>query len=511
MSKALLKSSSLVASMTLLSRVAGFIRDMVTATIFGASAEFDAFSVAFRIPNLMRRLFAEGSFAQAFVPVLSEYQQQKTPAETKDFIDAIAGTLAVILIGVVICGMFLAPLLIKLFAPGFSMAGDRFALAVNMLRITFPYLLLISLTAFLGAILNTFSRFWVPAFTPIWLNVCMISAAIGLSPLLAIPITSLAWGVLVAGFVQLFFQIPFLNNINLVPRPKLGFHDPGVRRVLKLMVPALFGVSVSQLNLLVDTLFASILVVGSVSWLYYSDRLMEFPLGVIGVAISTVILPYLSRHHAGHAKKEFSAVIDWALRCVLLVGLPAAVVFAVISGPLLSTLFQRGHFDAHAVMMTRQSLSMFALGIAPFMLIKILAAGFYARQDMRTPVKIGIFAMIANMFLNAILVWPFKHAGIALATSSSAVLNCGLLFYFLVKYKHFSPQANWGKFGLQLLIANIILAVWLWSTSGNLAVWLQANTLWRIKHLIMLLTSSGLLYLISLWLLGLRPKNLLIV
>lgn len=510
MSKKLFKSSFLVASMTLLSRVAGFIRDMVTAMLFGASAGFDAFSVAFRIPNLMRRLFAEGSFAQAFVPVLSEYQQQKTFPETHRFVNAIAGTLTVILIGVTVCGMLLAPLFIKLFAPGFSLMDDRFTLAVSMLRITFPYLLLISLTAFLGAILNTFGRYWVPAFTPIWLNVCMIGAAFFLAPYLSIPITALAWGVLLAGFVQLIFQLPFISRIQLLPRPKLGFHDPGVMRVLKLMVPALFGVSVSQLNLLIDTLFASILVVGSVSWLYYSDRLMEFPLGVIGVAISTVILPHLSRHHADRSEKDFSAVIDWALRCVLLVGLPAAVVFAVISGPLLSTLFQRGHFDAHAVIMTRKSLSMFAIGIAPFMLIKILAAGFYARQDMRTPVRIGIIAMVSNMLFNVILVWPFKHAGIALATSLSAILNSGLLFYFLKKHKHIALRADWRIFGLRLLIANGVLAIWLWFLSGNLTDWLQANTMWRITHLSELLISSGVIYLIVLWLLGLRPRHLLL-
>jgi len=510
MSKALLKSTSMVSSMTLLSRIAGFVRDMVTASLFGATAEFDAFSVAFRIPNLMRRLFAEGSFAQAFVPVLSEYQQQKSEKDIHHFVNAIAGTLGIVLVIVTFFGILLAPWLIKLFAPGFSVEGDRYPLAVFMLRITFPYLLLISLTAFFGAILNTYSRYWVPAFTPIWLNVCMIGAAFGLSPYLHIPITSLAWGVLLAGFVQLFFQIPFLSKINLMPRPTIGFHDPGVMRVLKLMIPALFGVSVSQINLLIDTLFASILVVGSVSWLYYSDRLMEFPLGVIGVAISTVILPHLSRHHAGKAEKDFSAVIDWALRCVLIVGLPAAVMFAVISGPLLSTLFQRGHFDAYAVTMARKSLSMFALGIAPFMLIKILAAGFYARQDMRTPVRIGIIAMVSNMIFNVILVWPFKHAGIALATSLSAMINGGLLFYFLKKRKHFTPRTHWNTFGLRLILSNVILAVWLWLASGDLNAWINHNTSWRLLHLTELMISSGVIYLGALWLLGMRLKHILI-
>lgn len=510
MSKALLKSTTGVASMTLLSRVAGFIRDMVTATLFGASAEFDAFSVAFRIPNLMRRLFAEGSFAQAFVPILSEYQQRKSQSEITHFINAVAGTLGVVLLIVTLLGMLLAPWLIHLFAPGFSSADARFPMAVTMLRITFPYLLLISLTAFAGAILNTYSRFLIPAFTPLWLNICMITAAIGLSHFFHVPIFALAWGVLIAGFVQLFFQLPFLKKMDLMPRPKIYFRDPGVRRVLKSMVPALFGVSVAQVNILVDTLFASLLVVGSVSWLYYSDRLMEFPLGVIGVAISTVILPHLSRHHAGRAEGDFSAVIDWALRCVLLVGLPAAVMFAVIAGPMLSTLFQRGHFDAHAVLMTQKSLSMFALGIAPFMLVKILAAGFYARQDMRTPVRIGMLAMILNMGFVALLVWPFKHAGIALATSLSAVINSGLLFYFLRKRQHYLPRAHWRIFGGRLLIANCILAIWLWFSAGDISTWLNATTQWRIEHLAILMLSSGAIYIGVLWLTGMRPRHVMV-
>lgn len=376
MSKSLFKSSAVVGSMTMLSRVFGFIRDMVTAHIFGAGVAFDAFSVAFRIPNFMRRLFAEGSFSQAFVPVLSEYQKQKTHEEVKQFINAMAGTLGFVLLSITILGVVFAPLIVHLFAPGFDKSGPRFELAVTMLRITFPYLMLISLTAFSGAILNTYSRFWVAAFTPVFLNIVMISAAIWLSPRMAVPIVGLAWGVFIAGVVQLVFQWPFLKNMRLHPRPKIDFKDNGVRKVLKLMVPALFGVSVSQLNLLLDTLFASFLMVGSVSWLYYSDRLMEFPLGVFGVTISTVILPSLSRHSATQSHEDFSHTIDWALRCVLLVGIPSAIAFAVMSGPLISTLFQHGHFDGRAVMMTRKSLTMFAIGIAPFMLIKILAAGF---------------------------------------------------------------------------------------------------------------------------------------
>jgi putative peptidoglycan lipid II flippase len=510
MSKKLFKSTSIVASMTLLSRIFGFLRDMLTAHLFGATADFDAFSVAFRIPNFMRRLFAEGSFSQAFVPVLSEYQKQKSQNDVLIFINAIAGTLGIILLAVTIIGVVCAPLIIRLFAPGFAADGARFALAVTMLRITFPYLMLISLTAFAGAVLNTYSRFWVAAFTPIFLNICMISAALWLSPRLHIPIVGLAYGVLIAGIVQLLFQWPFLRRLRLLPRPRIDFKNNGVMRVLKLMVPALFGVSVSQINLLLDTLFASLLMVGSVSWLYYSDRLMEFPLGVFGVAISTVILPNLSRHHATQSMTDFSQTLDWALRCILLVGVPAAVVFAMISGPLLSTLFQHGRFDSFAVSMARQSLTMFALGIVPFMAIKILAAGFYAQQDMRTPVRIGICAMVANMIFNVLLIWPLHHAGIALATSLSAVLNAGLLFYFLYQRGIYKPSSGWKIYGIRIAVANICVAIMIEFCCAPLAVWVKQTALWRCWHLAELLVLAIVIYFMSLIISGLRVRHLII-
>jgi len=509
MSKALVKSTSVVVSMTMISRVFGFIRDMVTAHLFGAGAAFDAFSVAFKIPNFMRRLFAEGSFSQAFVPVLSEYQKRQSAEEAQRFTGAMAGTLAMSLLIVTILGIAGAPWIVRLFAPGFATSGERFELTVTMLRITFPYLMFISLTAFAGAILNTHSRFWVAAFTPVFLNLSMIVAALWLAPRFSIPIVGLAWGVFIAGIVQLFFQWPFLKRMRLLPRPRVDFRNPGVRRVLKLMVPALFGVSVGQVNLLVDTLFASLLMVGSVSWLYYSDRLMEFPLGVFGVAISTVILPHLSRHHATESTEHFSLTLDWALRAVLLVGLPATVVLAVMSGPLLSTLFQYGKFDAHAVLMARQSLSAFAIGIAPFMLVKILAAGFYAKQDLRTPVRIGVVAMIANMVLNVALILPLAHAGIAMATSLSALLNTGCLLYLLKKRGIYSAREGWKVFASRLLFANIVLAVWLWVGAGELSSWLVQAAVWRFTHLFLLLISAVAIYFAALWLAGIRIQHLL--
>lgn len=494
----------------MISRIFGFARDMVTANIFGASAVFDAFSVAFKIPNFMRRLFAEGSFSQAFVPVLSQYQKTKTPEEVKEFVNAMAGTLAVVLIIVTVLGVLGAPLIVRVFAPGFDSAGERYDLAVTMLRITFPYLMLVSLTAFSGAILNTYSRYWVAAFTPVLLNISMITAAIFFAPHFATPIIALAWGVFAAGLLQLFFQCPFLANMKLLPRPSVNFRDNGVMRVLRLMVPALFGVSVGQVNLLIDTMFASLLMVGSVSWLYYSDRLMEFPLGVFGVAISTVILPHLSRHHASQSEESFSLTVDWALRAVLLIGVPAAVVLAMISGPLLSTLFQHGHFDGYAVLMARKSLTAFAIGIAPFMLVKILASGFYAKQDMRTPVRIGVVAMVTNTILNIILIWPLAHAGIALSTSLAAIVNSGGLFYFLRKRGFYQARDGWKLFALRLLFANVVLGIWLWFGAGDIHTWITQAILWRVTHLAFLLISAVIIYLVALLVSGIRPHHLLI-
>lgn len=510
MSKSLVKSTSVIACMTMISRVFGFIRDMVTAQFFGAGLFSDAFFVAFRIPNFMRRLFAEGSFSQAFVPVLSEYQKQKSPEEIKVFINSMAGTLSAVLFIVTCLGIVLAPWVIRLFAAGYVPGSERYDLAVMMLRITFPYLMLISLTAFAGAILNTYSRFWVAAFTPVFLNISMICAAIFLAPHLHVPIVALAWGVFIAGVVQLLFQIPFLKRMGLLPRPKIDFRNSGVTKVLKLMVPALFGVSVSQVNLLLDTMFASFLAVGSVSWLYFSDRLMEFPLGVFGVAISTVILPNLSRHHASEAVEDYSLTLDWALRCVLLIGLPAAVVLAVMSGPLMCTLLQYGKFNGHSVIMASQSLSAFAIGIAPFMLIKILAAGFYAKQDMRTPVRIGIFAMISNMIFNVILIWPLAHIGIALATSLASLVNVGFLYYFLRQKEIYQPRDGWKLFTARLCFANVLLAIWLWVGAGDVQEWIVHHGIWRGIHLAMLLSSAVVVYFVGLWLAGVRPRHILI-
>lgn len=509
MSKALLKSTGVVSAMTSLSRVTGFVRDMIYAQMFGAGAGTDAFFVAFRIPNFLRRLFAEGAFSQAFVPVFSEYQTQRPREELKELVDQVAGTLGAILLLITAIGVVAAPVLILLFAPGFTANAGKYELTVAMLRITFPYLLFISLTAFAGGVLNSCGKFAIPAVTPVLLNLTMIAAALWLSPRMERPVVGLAWGVFIAGIIQLGFQIPFLRQVKLLPRPRWGWAARGVQQVLKLMLPALFGSSVAQVNLLIDTLLASFLVSGSVSWLYYSDRLVEFPLGIFGVALGTVILPKLSRHHAGAETDDFSHTLDWALRWALLIGIPATVSLIILSGPILSALFQYGEFDAHDVQMSARSLMAFALGLVAFMLIKVLAPGFYARQDTRTPVKYGLIAMGANTAMTLVLIWPLAHAGLALSTALAAFLNAGLLGINLWRRGIYQPRPGWVKFLLQLAIANLAMGLTLGLGAGDLQSWVDARAgerLWRLGGLI---AAAGGSYLLAIIVAGIRPRHLL--
>lgn len=509
MSKALLKSTGVVSAMTSLSRVTGFIRDMIYAQLFGAGAGTDAFFVAFRIPNFLRRLFAEGAFSQAFVPVFSEYQTQHSRQELEDLVDQVTGTLGVILLIITALGVVAAPLLILIFAPGFTQDADKYALTVDMLRITFPYLLFISLTALAGGILNSCGRFAIPAVTPVLLNLSMIAAALWIAPYMEKPVMGLAWGVLLAGIIQLGFQIPFLRQVKLLPRPRWGWGAAGVQKVLKLMLPALFGSSVAQVNLLIDTLIASFLVSGSVSWLYYSDRLVEFPLGIFGVALGTVILPRLSRQHASAETIEFSRTLDWALRWALLIGVPATIALMILAVPLLSALFQYGAFDARDVAMSARSLMAFAFGLVAFMLIKVLAPGFYARQDTRSPVKYGIMAMVANTAMVLIFVWPLGHAGLALATSLAAFLNAGLLFINLRRRDIYQPQRGWMRFLWQLTAANVAMGALLGFGVGDLASWVNASAGQRLSHLGILIVSGGASYILALLAIGIRPRHLL--
>jgi putative peptidoglycan lipid II flippase len=503
-----LKSTGVVGGCTMLSRILGLVRDIVIAHFVGASASADAFFVAFKIPNFLRRLFAEGAFAQAFVPVLSEYQGKRDQAAIKSLVDHVSGTLGLTLVMLTAIGIVAAPLLTMLFAPGFVQFEEKMALTSDLLRLTFPYLLLISLVAFAGSVLNSYGRFAVPAFTPVFLNLSLIGCALFMAPLLDNPVMALGWGVLIAGAVQLLFQLPFLARLHLLPRPRVDRKHEGVRQIIKLMIPALFGVSVSQINLLLDTVLASFLQTGSVSWLYYSDRLVELPLGIFGIAIATVILPSLSRQHVSESTEQFRGTLDWALRLVCLLALPAALALFVLAEPLIMTLFQYGAMTANDVTMAAMSLRAYSVGLLAFMLIKVLAPGYYSRQDTKTPVKIGMWAMAANMVLNLILIWPLQHAGLALATSLSAFLNAGLLFAGLYRMGIYRPQTGWGVLGLRLLLANaamVAVILWLGSESQSWQEWSVWQRAWQLGILCM---AGGSVYFVVLLAVGLRPRHL---
>ncbi|MEO5343757.1 MAG: murein biosynthesis integral membrane protein MurJ [Gammaproteobacteria bacterium SHHR-1] len=503
----LIRALAKVSSNTLVSRVLGFVRDLVLAHVFGANSHTDAFFVAFKIPNFMRRLFAEGAFATAFVPVLSEYKVKRSFAELKAFVDTVGGSLGLVLLGVTLVGVAGAPLLVMVFAPGFADDPGKLELAGQMLRLTFPYLLFISLTAFAGGILNAYNRFAIPAFTPVLLNLSLIGCALWLAPRMQEPIVALAWGVLIAGIAQLTFQLPFLNKLRLVPRLRVNFRDEGVRRILRLMLPALFGVSVTQISLLLDTLIASFLISGSISWLYYSDRLMEFPLGIIGVALGTVILPNLSHRHAEASPEGFSRAIDWGLRWVLLLGLPASVGLALLAEPIIATLFQSAVFTPADVAMTQRSLMAYALGLLAFISIKVLATGYYARQDTKTPVKIAIKAMAANMLLNILLVFPLAHAGLALATSLSGMLNAFLLYRGLRLAQVYLPLPGWRERIGRVLLATLLMGLLLWFGAKEVGDWVEIEREQRIWGLLLLVGAGGGSYFLLLWLLGIGKRD----
>lgn len=490
----------------MISRVLGFVRDVIIARYFGASMGADAFFVAFKIPNFFRRLFAEGAFSQAFVPVLAEAKEKRGHDAVKHLVNAISFRLAGILLVLTAFGVFGSSLWMMVFAPGFLDQPEKFALASDMLAITFPYLLLISLVAFSSAIMNTYNQFAVPAFTPVFLNLVLISFAIWVSPLLDIPIMALAWGVLVAGIVQLLFHLPFLYRLGLLPHPTRK-SDPGVGEVKRLMLPALFGVSVAQINLLVDTILASFLVTGSVSWLYYSDRLMEFPLGVFGVALATVVLPGLSKKAANENWQGFQQDIDSALRLVLIIGLPATLGLLILAEPLIATLFFYGAFTAHDVTMSSMSLMAYSFGLLGFILVKILAPAFYARKDMKTPVKVAVVALLTNIVLNLLLIGPFAHVGLAAATTISAFVNSGLLYWFLQKQQVFTPLSGWSKLWVQAIFANVVLVVFLLFVSPDSASWLSFDVWGRMTWLFGLVGVSIVLYTLSLLALGLHPKR----
>ncbi len=503
----LIKALTTISSMTLLSRVLGFVRDAVIARVFGAGLMTDAFFVAFKIPNLLRRLFAEGAFSQAFVPILGEYKNRRGEAATRDLVDHVSAMLTLALVVVTVIGVLAAPVIIAISAPGFTATPEKFALTVDMLRIVFPYILFIALTAFAGGILNTWSRFAVPAFTPVLLNLSFIGFALLAAPWFDPPIKALAWAVFTGGVLQLALQLPFLVRIGMLPRFRLNFGDEGVRRVLKQMVPALFGVSVGQISLLINTIFASFLVTGSVTWLYFADRLMEFPAGLLGVALGTVLLPSLSKHHAEQSPQAYSNLLDWGLRLTLMLAVPAAVALALLAVPLVTTLFHYGAFTATDVINTRSAVIAYAVGLVGLIAVKVLAPGFYAQQDIRTPVRIAVITLLATQVMNVVFIWELRHAGLALAISLGACLNAGLLLRGLRRRAIYVPQPGWGGFMLKLALAVYVMGAVLWLMSGSSASWLTAGGLERVVRLAMLVLAGGGAYFGSLWILGFRPQD----
>ena len=510
---ALWRSTVIVSAMTMLSRILGLVRDIVLLNVFGAGKDFDTFVVAFRIPNFFRRLFAEGAFSQAFIPVLTEYKTGRTHAEVQILISRVFGCLTTFMSALTFVAMVAAPAIIYIYAPGFHDDPEKFALATDMFRLTIPYLLFMSLTAFASSILNSYGSFTSPAFSPVLLNLAMIAGAVWLTPYMAEPIMALGWAVLIAGILQLAIQIPELWNKKLLIPPKVDFKHEGVERIMKLMLPALFGVSVTQINLLLNTIWASFMQDGSVSWLYSAERMTELPLGLIGVAIGTVILPSLSARHAEQDQAKFRGMIDWAAKVIMLVGIPASIALFMLSTPIIQALFQRGEFTLEDTQMTALALQCMSAGVISFMLIKVFAPGFYAQQDTKTPVRVGLMAVAANAILNVVFIgffklidWHAEHMALALASSGSALVNAGMLYFYLHKRNIFRFGAHWKKLALQFALANIamIAALWYGLTwyNGEVSQWI------RVAEVIGLCVVGIAAYGIALIASGFRPRHL---
>lgn len=510
---ALWRSTVIVSAMTMLSRVLGLVRDIVLLNVFGAGKDFDTFVVAFRIPNFFRRLFAEGAFSQAFIPVLTEYKNSRTHAEVQILISRVFGCLATVMSTLTMVAVIAAPVIMYIYAPGFHSDPEKFALATDMFRLTIPYLLFMSLTAFASSILNSYGSFSTPAFAPVLLNLAMIAGALWLTPYMAEPIMALGWAVIIAGILQLAIQIPELWRKNLLIPPKIDFKHEGVDRIMKLMLPALFGVSVTQINLLLNTIWASFMQDGSVSWLYSAERMTELPLGLIGVAIGTVILPALSARHTEKSPEKFRGMMDWAAKVIVMAGLPASIALFMLSTPIIQALFERGQFSFEDTQMTALALQCMSGGVIAFMLIKVFAPGFYAQQDTRTPVRVGLIAVAANAILNVIFIgffklidWEAEHMALALASTGSAMVNAGLLYYYLHKRDIFRFGAHWKKIFLQFMFANVVmiaaLAYALSWYNADVSQWM------RVAEVLILCVIGVVAYLAALLVAGFRPRHL---
>jgi len=527
----LLRSMLSFSGGTFVSRILGLVREQAIAYAFGANAATDAFWVAFRIPNFLRRLFAEGSFSVAFVPVFTEVKQARSHEDLKQLVARTAGTLGGVLFVVTALGMLGAYWLAAGFAPGAIDEPAKHALTADLLRVMFPFLLCVSLTALCGAVLNSFHRFLLPALTPVIMNLCMIVAALWWSKRLDVPIMALGWAILAAGVLQLLVQLPALARLDLLAWPRWGWRHPDVRRIAKLMLPTLFGSSVAQVNLLLDTLIASFLVTGSQTWLTQSDRLLEFPLGIFGVALGTVILPSLSRHHVATDRDGFAKALDWGLRTALLISVPAMLALVLLAEPILATLLQHGRFTAHDVRMAALSLSALSFGLPAFALVKVVAPAFYARQDTRTPVRAGVVAMVANMLLNVLFVgllfalwhrpddlgdgWlagiakvPGLHMGLALASALASYLNLAQLWLALRREGVYVRQAGWGAHLARLvlacaaMVAVLGLGLWWWRDWGDWSAWT------RVVRLGLLVAAGGTTFAAVLFAGGFRLRHL---
>jgi putative peptidoglycan lipid II flippase len=472
--------------------------------------------VAFKIPNFLRRLFAEGAFAQAFVPVLTEYKTKRPHEEVKRLAQDVSGTLAAVLFLVTAVGIALSPILVIVVAPGYLHDQPKLDLTSQMLQITFPYILFISLTALAGGILNSYGQFAVPAFTPVLLNVCMVATAVWLSPYMEQPIVSLAWGVFLAGAAQMMFQLPFVWRLKLLSWPKWGWRDPGVKRIRTLMIPIIFASSVQQVNLLFDVWIASFLVTGSISWLYYADRLVEFPFGVFGVALATVILPSLSAKHAEADPEKFTHTLDWAMRWVLVIGTPAAVGLVALSGPLITSIFQYGQFGDHDFHMTQLALMAYSLGLLGFIYVKVLSPGYFARQDTKTPVKIAIKTVAFKMTLTLGIVlgmvqlhYEAPHMGLALATSISALFNSWLLLHGLRKQGVYKPDRGWWLLIVKIAVACGVMVAALYPAYVDVRSWQHLNAVHRAGNLMLWVAIGASAYFVSLLLMRINFRELL--
>ncbi|MBL7635862.1 murein biosynthesis integral membrane protein MurJ [Atlantibacter hermannii] len=503
----LLKSLAAVSSMTMFSRVLGFARDAIVARVFGAGMATDAFFVAFKLPNLLRRIFAEGAFSQAFVPILAEYKSKQGEEATRLFISYVSGLLTLALAIVTLLGIIGAHWVILVTAPGFVDTADKFALTEQLLRITFPYILLISLASLAGAILNTWNRFSVPAFAPTLLNISMIGFALFAAPYFHPPVLALAWAVTVGGVLQLLYQLPHLKKIGMLVLPRINLRDAGAMRVVKQMGPAILGVSVSQISLIINTIFASFLVSGSVSWMYYADRLMEFPSGVLGVALGTILLPSLSRSFASGNHDEYNRLMDWGLRLCFLLALPSAVALGILAEPLIAALFQYGKFTAFDADMTQRALIAYSVGLMGLIVVKVLAPGFYSRQDIKTPVKIAIVTLIMTQLMNLAFIGPLRHAGLSLSIGLAACLNASLLYWQLRKQKIFQPEPGWARFLIRLIIAVLVMAGALIGMMMVMPAWDLGTMPYRILRLLAVVIVGVVAYFATLAVLGFRVRD----